>query len=707
MAILYGLPLGNARGKAAYRQKKKHVPIVRGPLSCYIIIMKRLAQIREVSILSFNERVLQEAEDARNPLMERLKFLGIFSSNMDEFFKVRVASMHRRIALGKKSMLEVLETVGEKARELDERFRAAYADITSDLGKEGIKFLTESDIDNQSDGLASWLRDYFRAEVLPSLVPIILHEGQPFPPLTDGVLYFGVQMAGKGLRFAILEVPPELPRFVQLPNSNIMYVDDVLRYFLREVFCIFEYDRIEAYAFKISRDAELDIDDDFSEGYLRKMEEGLQRRKGGRPTRLVYDATMPKGLLLLLRKELDIGAADTLIPGGRYHNMKDLMNFPTRRADLAFEKMEPSRHPVLDRDRAPMMDTLAKRDLLVTCPYQSFDHVIRLLREAAIDPKVEEIKMTLYRVARNSQVVNALVNAARNGKRIFASIELQARFDETNNILISERLREAGAKVVYGVPPMKVHAKLILIQKEGKPFAGLSTGNFNEMTGKIYVDSTLLTADKRVTREVSSVFEFLEDAARMRMLAAPRFRHLLVSPFNAHKGILRLIAQEKAKGKDGYILFKVNHLTDKKVIGAIYEAADAGVRMDLVVRTTCALFPHENIRATSILDRYLEHQRVYLFGTGDDRRVFMSSADLMERNLDFRIEVAFPVYDKTLQREVVDMMSLQVGDMSKARLLDETQSNPYVGNGRDGLRAQYATYEYLTRLYSMVENKEA
>jgi polyphosphate kinase len=660
--------------------------------------MKNIYQIREVSTLSFNERVLQEAEDTRNPLMERLKVLGIFSSNMDEFFKVRVASIHRRVELGKKSMSAVLEVVVDKARDLDERFQNAYNDIKSALAKEGIRILTEQDINGRSGDLSDWLSDYFRSNVLPSLVPIIIQSGLPFPPIKDGALYFGIKMHGEKDRYATLEIPNELPRFVQLPNGDIMYIDDLIRYSLNDIFYIFDYTRIEAFEFKISRDAELDIDNDFSEGYVRKMERVLQQRKGGRPTRLVYDATMPPGMLKLLRKELRVTSDDTLIPGGRYHNMKDLMRFPNHRSDLAFPNVEPAPHPVLDHVKKPILDIIRDQDILVTYPYQSFDHIIRLLREAAIDPKVEEIKMTMYRAATRSHVVNALAAAARNGKKIFVSIELQARFDEKNNIKISEFLSEAGATVSYGVPPMKVHSKLLLIKRKGALIAGLSTGNFNEATSHLYVDSMLLTADRRITSEVATVFDFLDQASKMHTLTAPKFKHLLVSPFNSRKTFLKLINREKAKGLDGYICMKVNHLTDAKIIKKIREAADAGVQMDLVVRTTYAMLPHPNIRAISILDRYLEHQRVFVFGKADDRRILMSSSDMMERNLDWRVEVAFPIYDPRLSQEVADMMALQVGDCYKARVLDQTQSNLYVIDGKGKLQAQRATQEYFHQL---------
>ncbi|HOD49173.1 MAG TPA: polyphosphate kinase 1 [Candidatus Hydrogenedentes bacterium] len=660
--------------------------------------MRNVHQIREVSTLSFNERVLQEAEDRRNPPMERLKFLGIFSSNMDEFFKVRVASVQRRIELGHSGMQDVLEVLAHKARELDERFRAAYADITSTLAVEGIKIFNEQDIEHSAKELGPWLNDYFRENVLPSLVPIIIRKELPFPQLIDGALYFGVKMWGEPIRYAILEIPAELPRFVELPNGAIMYVDDLIRHSLSDIFYIFDYERIGAYEFKISRDAQLDMDNDFSEGHVRKMERVLKQRKGGRPTRLVHDATMPMGLLQLLREKLKITKYDTLIAGARYHNMKDLMGFPNRRADLSFEEMEPAPHPVLDRGRRSMVDVIQEQDLLLTYPYQSFDNVIRLLREAAIDPDVEEIKMTLYRVARQSQVVNALINAARNGKKVFASIELQARFDEKNNIRISEVLTEAGATVVYGVPPMKVHCKLLLIKRKKDWLAGLSTGNFHEATGKLYVDSTLLTSDKSLAEEAERVFDYLDNASKMRAVTAPRFKHLLVSPFNARKAILKLINRELKKGEHGYILLKVNHLTDDKIIGKLREAADAGVKMDLVVRTTYAMLPHPNIRAISILDRFLEHQRIYIFGRGEDLTVYMSSADLMERNLDWRVEVAFPLYDARLQQEALRICEIQVNDSFKARILDEIQSNQYVSNGNDGLRAQYETHAYYRRL---------
>lgn len=660
--------------------------------------MKNIHQIREISTLSFNERVLQEAEDDRNPLLERLHFLGIFSSNMDEFFKVRVASIHRRIEMGKKGFEEILDKLKEKARELDERFRAAYREITAGLAEKGIRIVTDEDIKTNGNGMEAWLNGYFRNNVLPFLVPLICYKTQPFPNLTDGALYLAVVMKGKKKRYAILEVPPALPRFVELPNGNIMYIDDVIRLNLHEVFYIFEYDEIGAYEFKVSRDAQLDMDNDFTDGYVRKMERVLKQRKGGRPTRLVFDAEMPAGFLKMLQHELDIDDTDTLIPGGRYHNMKDLIRFPANHEELIFPKLPPLPHPVLDGDVRPMLDAIKERDLLITYPYQSFDHVIRLLREAAIDPHVKSIKMTMYRSARNSQVVNALYNAARNGKKIFVSIELQARFDEEQNIRIAETLSEVGAQVVYGVPPLKVHSKLLLIERRSTLYAGLSTGNFNESTGRLYVDSILLTSDKRLTGEVADIFAYLESAATLRAVTAPQFKHLLVSPFNSRKGLMALLQREKAKKEKGYVMLKVNHLTDPGIITKLYELADAGVKMDFIVRTTYAMKPHPNIRAISILDRYLEHQRIYIFGRGKEREIFLGSADLMERNIDYRIEVAFPILHDKLKDYIWDLMKLQIADTAKARILDDTQSNAYVGHDGDESRSQWTTRAYLAKL---------
>lgn len=657
--------------------------------------MKNVAQIREISTLSFNERVLQEAEDVLNPPLERLKFLGIFSSNMDEFFKVRVASVKRRIEMGKTNMVGVLDHINEKARELDDRFQEAYDDIITALEAEGIRIIDEQELESREEPVKAWVKEFFRDTVLPSLVPVIIRDGFPFPQLTDGAVYFAVMMWGSPFSYALLELPAALPRFVELPDGSIMYVDDVIRYSLHEIFYIFEYESIGAYEFKISRDAELDMDNDFSEGYVRKMEKVLQQRKGGRPTRFVYDHEMPAELLNLLKKSLKLGKSDTAIGGGRYHNMRDLMRFPARRQELAFEPMEPHDHPVLDGNRRAMLDVMDERDVLLTYPYQSFDHVIRLIREAAIDPNVQEIKMTLYRVAEHSQIVNALLNAARNGKRVVAVIELQARFDEQRNIRNSERLHEVGATVLYGLPPMKVHAKLLLINRGGKLFTALSTGNFNEITARLYVDSTLFTAKKRITRDVAAVFNFFEATPASRTLEQPRFKHLLVSPFNMRREFYRLIGEEMKKGEEGYIFFKTNHLTDTNIIRRLYEAAGAGVQVDLVVRTTCAIIPAKNVRATSILDRFLEHQRIYVFGKGEDAQVYLSSSDLMERNLDWRVEAAFPILSPEIRKTVLGMVAIQVADNCKARRLDKNQENKYVFGERGSSRAQYDTYAYF------------
>lgn len=656
---------------------------------------KKLYHNREISTLSFNERVLQEAEDARNPLMERLRFLGIFSSNMDEFYKVRVASIHRQIEMGYEHLSQLVELIGEKTKELDDRFRAAYNAIIDGLGREGIRLLTETDVDELPEDSQQWLREYFLEEVLPSLVPIIVDERREFPQLIDGALYFAIKMDGAEPRYAILQIPTERRRFVELPSGDIMYVDDVIRRYLDDVFYLFDYDNIEAYEFKISRDAELDMDNDFSDDYVRRMEQELKQRKGGRPTRLVHDEAIPPVMLKILERELKLSEDDPRIGGSRYHNMKDLMRFPHRRADLTYPELEPAPHPILDFDKRPIVKTIEDRDVLVTYPYQSIDHVLRLLREAAIDPDVEAIKMTLYRVADNSQVVNALINAAWNGKRVFVCIELQARFDEKRNINIAAELLEVGATVVYGIPPMKVHCKLLLIERAGKRLAGVSTGNFNETTGKLYIDSTLFTGDSQIAAEVDDAFRFLERASRMRMLTPPTFKHLLISPINLRKRVTKLIDHQIKKGSKGYIFIKVNHITDEKMTKKLLDAADAGVQVDLIVRTTYTMKQHPNIRAISILDRFLEHQRVYIFGKGPERQIYLSSADLMERNLDWRMEAAVVIKDPAVQQEILDMMKFQRNDTLKARLLDSRQSNQYVDVNGNGYGGQERTYRYF------------
>jgi polyphosphate kinase len=669
--------------------------------------MKHLYQNREISTLSFNERVLQEAEDPRNPLMERLKFLGIFSSNMDEFFKVRVAVIQRMIELKKKEMKTVLEYVQEKAQELDDRFQLAYDDIVGQLAREGILIITEHELAHQVREIRQWVEHHFRDKILPNLVPIIVTKKGTFPQIKDGAIYFAIRMANSRMRYALLEIPDDLPRFLRLPNTNIMYLDDVIRYSLNDIFYIFDYHSIDAWEFKISRDAELDIDNDLTESYVRKMEKVLQQRKGGRPTRLVYDADMPEDLLDLLRKKLRIAKDDTLIGGGRYHNMKDLIKFPCNRHDLLFEPLEPIPHPLLDHVRRPMIELIRERDILVTYPYQSFDNVVRLLREAAIDPKVLAIKMTVYRVSRTSQIVNALVNAAKNGKNVFVSVELQARFDEQNNIAMSQKLTEAGATVAFGVPPMKVHCKLLHIHRKDGALACLSTGNYNEATAPVYVDSTLMTADARICKEVERVFEFLQIASQAYMLPQRQFNHLMVSPFNSRDLLGAMINREMKKKEDGYIFIKANHVTDDQIMEQLLEAAHKGVTLELVIRSTYAMHPHPNIRVISILDRYLEHQRVFIFGRGSDRKVYMSSSDLMERNLDRRVEVAFPLYDEELQQQVVDLMALQTRDNVKARILDEKQSNPYAGNGQQHLRSQHETHRYFEHLWNAATQPHA
>ena len=583
---------------------------------------------------------------------------------------------------------------------MDKRFNVTYEKVFKELRKQGVRLLSFEELMGQAEESLDWLAEHFHSEILPSLVPLIIDERRIFPQLDDNVPYLAVKMYGENPRYSILKIPTTLPRFVELLDGAIVYIDDVIRFYLDEIFHIFDYESAEAYEFKIVRDAELDMDNDFSADYVRRMEEELEQRKGGRPTRLVYDEAIPPVMLQILIKELGFGRDDTLVGGSRYHNMMDLIDFPNRRPDLSYTPDPVAPHPQLEQLKTPAMGVIEERDVLVNYPYQSFDNLIKLLRESAIDPDVSEIKITIYRLAAQSQVVNALINAARNGKSVVVSIELQARFDEERNILYADRLIESGATVLYGLPPMKVHGKFLFIRRNNKSFAGISTGNFNEDTSRVYVDSLVLTSDERITKEVDKVFDFLEKAARIRLVDPPKFKHLLVSPFNLRKRFESLIAEEKAKGENGYILIKINHLTDKRIIRKLCKAADAGVKIDLIVRTTHAMASHRNVRAISLVGRYLEHQRVYVFGQGDEQKVFLGSADWMERNLDWRLEMVFPIYAKYIRKEIMILLKAQLKDNCKARILEETQSNNYTSRNGRKVDAQKQAVVYYMQLAS-------
>lgn len=678
--------------------------------------MKSQLTNKELSWLSFNARVLQEAADPSVPLIERIKFLGIFSKNLDEFFRVRVATLKRLSKLGKKAKKfvthdpkKILQTIQGLSVEQHNEFNRIYHQILKELARENIFILDEKTLSPEQGEL---VRDYFHRKVRSRLMPIMLDAAGRFPRLKDATIYLAIRLARNDDRarskFALIEIPvPPLERFVLLPresgNQYIILLDDVIRYGLKDIFAIFDFQHHDAYTIKLTRDAELAIDDDIAESYLKKVSKSLKQREQGAPVRFVYDSEMPKNLLNYVTKKLRINKADTLVPGARYHNFKDFMSFPSiDSSKLQALSTPPLPHPDL-ANKTSLLATIRKKDILLHFPYQAFDHFIDLLREVSIDPKVTSIKFTLYRVARQSSVVNTLVNAVKNGKVVTVVIELQARFDEEANIRLANRLQEEGVRVIQGVPGLKVHAKLCLITRTERNksfrYAALGTGNVNEDTARAYSDHFLLTADRRLTAEVDRVFEFFENNYRVKS-----FRHLVVAPFNMRKRFGKMIRNEiknAQKGKPAYVFLKMNNLEDPAMIKQLYQASAAGVKVRLIVRGMFSLVPgvpglSENIEAISIVDRFLEHSRIFVFGSAGDEKFYLSSADWMTRNFDRRLEVSCPVYDRSIQRELRSFLDIQWRDNVKARKLTPELDNRYrTGTAPPRVRAQTAIHDFL------------
>lgn len=673
---------------------------------------------REISWLSFNERVLQEAEDKSVPLIERLRFLGIYSNNRDEFFRVRIATLRRTLKLGSKA----IKIIGEDPEGLfdniqavilrqQKRFSACYNNIIKDLEKHNIHLLNELQLIPEQQ---KFVRQYFKDTVFPRLVPIMLDSAPSFPYLRDKSIYLLIRFQktnAKKAKMALVEIPSSVvSRFVLLPEGSdktkkmIMLLDDAIRFCLGEIFSIFEYDKIEAYSFKITRDAELDIDLDVSKSQVEKISRSLKNRKHGEPVRMAYDAAMPAELLQYLMRKLKLKKEDNLIAEGRYLNFKDFMDFPDAGpAALRYKHITPLPHPLL-QGQASLFKVIRERDIMLTYPYQSYHHIIDLLREASIDPKVEHIKISLYRVAKISSIVNALINAIKNGKQVTAVIELQARFDEEANIYWSNKLQEEGATIIYGVPGLKVHSKLFLIERREKSklmcYAHIGTGNFNEDTSRVYSDHAVLTADKRITDEAQQLFHFYSNNFK-----TGHYKHLIVSPFDMRKKLNELIAREiqlAKKGKPAWIFLKMNSLVDRELIDQLYKASDAGVKIKLIVRGICSLVTKvpqsKNIEAISIVDKYLEHSRVFIFGNHEKPKFFLSSADFMVRNLDHRSEVAIPIYDASIQKTLMDFMNIQWSDNVKARVLNQIQDNQYRQlPGQKLIRSQDEIYKYFQK----------
>jgi polyphosphate kinase len=670
---------------------------------------------REISWLYFNDRVLQEAADITVPLLDRVKFLAIFSSNLDEFYRVRVATLTRLANLNEKSKAllgynpkKVLNQIKTLVVKQEKKFNNLYENIiVKQLAEERIFILNEKQL-NVARG--AFVKKYFREKLLSTLVPIMLDEAVPMPELHDRAIYFFVKLTkGKKTRLALIELPGNLSRFLILPETNqlkfIILIDDIIRYSLQDIFFIFEYDNMEAYSIQLTRDAELDLDKEVSGKFIDALAKSLQKRRRGKPMRLLYDADMPVDMVSQLMVKLNLGA-ENLIPGNRYHNFKDFINFPNVGGpELEYKKVKSLPVDGLSFGKS-LMGLIAVKDYLISTPYQTYDYVIHFLREAAIDPKVVEINISVYRLAENSRVMHALVNAAQNGKKVNCLIELRARFDEQNNIQWTRRLEDEGIKVLHGIPGYKVHAKICMVTRmeKGKPayYACLSTGNFNEKTAQIYADHTLLTANKKITEDLVHLFRAINKSILPKGL-----KNLIVSPIDSRPAIYNFIDTEvryAKAGKPAYMILKMNSLADEQLIAKLYDASNAGVKIQLIVRGMCCLVPgvegfSKNIKVISIVDKYLEHARVHIFANGGKEIIYLTSADFMTRNIDNRVEAGFPIYDPALQKQIKDMINIQLQDNTKSREINKTNTNKYHRTRTDTHhRAQVEIYEYLKQL---------
>ena len=672
---------------------------------------------RELSWLAFNHRVLQEAADPTVPLVERLRFLGIFSNNMDEFFKVRVASVKRMMVneklakrlIGEKPR-QLLNSIQQTVIRLQKIFDKTYDDILMQLRKENIFIVNEKQL---SPDQRQFVRQYFELKVLPTISPIMLKNVEGFPPLIDKSIYLLVVLKKKkkpkSNEYALIEMFTDVvPRFLVLPGNGakkfIILLDDVIRACLDRIFSIFGYDHFEAYTIKLTRDAELDIDNDISKSFLEIISTSLTDRERGQPVRFVYDQNIPEELLDYLIREMNLDEDDNLIPGRRYHNFKDYMAFPNiGERHCEYEPTPPLTHPSLKPGKS-ILDVIRKKDVLIHWPYQKFSHFIDLLREASMDPAVREIKICLYRVAKESKVNYSLINAARNGKDVTAIMELRARFDEKSNIYWSRKLEEEGIKVIFGVPGLKVHSKILHISRkeEGRinHYALVSTGNFHEQNAGVYSDLSLLTCDPRIALEVRKVFDFFENTFK-----TFNYKHLLVSPLYMRRRLLMMIDREISNALSGHeasIVLKINNLLDEDMIKRLYKAGQAGVKVRLLIRGICSLIPglpgiSENIEARAVIDKYLEHSRIFIFRNKGQEQFYISSADWMPRNLDYRIEVASPIYDPDLQRQIRHYIEVQWNDNVKARLINESGNNPYMpkADGEKSIRSQMELYHLI------------
>ncbi|GAA3747045.1 polyphosphate kinase 1 [Flavobacterium ginsengisoli] len=677
---------------------------------------------REKSWLAFNARVLQEAADSTVPLLDRLRFVGIFSNNLDEFFRVRYAAI-RRLSLsgisGEKylggiSAHQLIKDITEIVIQQQSESLRILSNIEAELESENIFIINETQITPKQE---CFLKDFYTQKLSPELVTIILNDLAVFPILKDTLGYLAVrlELANDEVRYALIEIPKNINRFVVLPSEDekqyVILIDDVIRFKLKNIFNIFDYKSVSAHMIKITRDAQLDIDSDLSKSMLEKIATSVKDRRIGEPVRFIYDNLIEDDTLQFFLDKMKIVETDSIIPGGRYHNRRDYMSFPNLgRYDLLYKPNEPMPVPGLSLEGS-ILEKISKKDYLVHAPYQSFSYLTKFLREAALDPKVTSIKITLYRLAKNSQVISSLINAAKNGKRVVVQIELQARFDEASNISYAEQMQMEGIELIFGMKGLKVHSKICVIERleEGKNrrYGFISTGNFNESTAKIYTDVTLLTCHQGILKDTSKIFEFFDINYRVH-----RYKHLIVSPHYTRTKFIKLIDREilhALAGRKTHIKLKMNSLSDFKMIDKLYEASNAGVKIQLQVRGICSLIPgipgmSENIEAISIVDNYLEHSRVYIFGNAGLTEVYISSADFMTRNLDARVEVTCPIYDLEIKKELIDNFNIGWKGNVKVRYHSYKLDNKYKPkNHHAPFRAQFETYKYYQNKVAILD----
>ena len=669
---------------------------------------------REMSWLDFNARVLQEAAHQNVPLLDRLRFVGIFSNNLDEFFQVRYATVQRiaqsektgKKIFGGESATKLLKMITQKVIEQQKESVQILSGIEQELEKEQIYLVNENQV---LDEHKAFLKEYFIQKVSPALMTIMISDKET-QDFSDNQAFLAVKLTFTNgetpkTKFALIEIPKDLDRFIVLPQLGekqyVMFLDDLIRYHFDLIFNFFDFTSISAHMIKVTRDAELDMEGDVSKSYIYKIIESVRERILAEPVRLVYDKDIAEDTLEVVKQILGMDSNDSLIPGGRYHHRRDYMNFPQfKNQNLQYDKVDPVPIPGLSLEKS-IIKAVDKKDFLLYSPYHSFSYLIKFLREAALDPEVTTIKITIYRLSKLSNVASALINAVKNGKKVLVQIELQARFDETNNITYAEQMEAAGVQLIFGIPGLKVHSKIGLIEKnvngKKKRYGFISTGNFNEDTAKIYTDYTLLTSNQKILKEVNKVFNFLQVHYKLK-----KYKHLIVSPHYTHNTVVRMINQEIENHKAGLpsgIRLKLNAITNFKMIEKLYEASCEGVSIQMIVRGICCLIPgvkgmSENIEVISIVDKYLEHPRVYMFDNSGNPKVYLSSADFMTRNIENRVEVAVPIYDSILKQEIQDVFEIAWNDNVKARKINGQEQNLFVVNGKEEIRSQWKIYDY-------------